>query len=313
MKLIGNREDYGRFRITQIAIGKYKRDTPENIEVLLPAPAHLLQDEHGKRLRLVPRAISDLVVETNQPEGITHLLALRESGAETKLESLSGWISQSDLRRVLRSDANLEELKIVKPDEVYERESRLGMSMDSQRKRTRDGFLYQQQLIRMQPKTGFVVDIGLSTEKNEQTLISDSEVQEKLFSKKTSGWLIIGGDQRAAYFRVIKTTEPPDAQTVTAGNLVYLATPAYFSTAWKPSARFAPLDQPITAAISRPEAIGGWRLNTGDAQGDQKGLRFCVPAGSVFFYDQQVPVPQWLTRIRSRIGYGITYTGDWKE
>jgi CRISPR-associated protein Cmr3 len=319
VQLIGNRENYGRFRITQIGIGKYDPTTPEKVELLLPTPAHILQDEHKKRLQLVPKAISDLMIDTNQPDGITHVLALQERDVETKLEPLSGWLSQTSLQETLHPNAKLDILDVVKPEQIYEHESRLGIGIDSGTKRTRDGFLYQQQVIRMQKGFGFVVDIGLSTGPGEHTLVSDERVQEELFSQQTTGWLTIGGEQRTAYFRIVKDSTSSD--TAQSGNdsagakqsLVYLATPAYFSTAWKPSAQFEFLDRPITAAVVRPQAIGGWKLNPGDAKGDQKGLRFCVPAGSVFFYNREVSISRPLTEYGEQIGYGITYTGDWKE
>jgi hypothetical protein len=122
--------------------------------------------------------------------------------------------------------------------------------------------------------------------------------------------MILGGEQRTAHFRVLSTPEKRK-QGVNERSLLYLATPAMFDTGWKPSRRFAPLDAPLTAAINHYESIGGWRLNSSNAGGEQKVMHRCVPAGSVYFFDKQLICPHALTDYGMEIGYGINYEGEW--
>ncbi|HZR43957.1 MAG TPA: type III-B CRISPR module-associated Cmr3 family protein, partial [Ktedonobacteraceae bacterium] len=141
------------------------------------------------------------------------------------------------------------------------------------------------------------------------TPLRDEQLQQELHLP-ASGWMTIGGEQRTAYFRVLSTPEKP-VQATRGRSLLYLATPAVFDAGWRPSAHFAPLDAPLTAAVNRYESIGGWKLNADDAGGEQKVMYRCVPAGSVYFFDAQVTLPQALTDYGMEIGYGITHEGEW--
>ena len=123
--------------------------------------------------------------------------------------------------------------------------------------------------------------------------------------------MILGGEQRTAHFRVLPTTSESVTRPARERTLLYLATPASFKAGWKPSPQFAPLDAPITAAINRYDSIGGWKQNPGDAGGENKVMRRCVPAGSVYFFNENVTLNQPLTDDGMEIGYGITYEGEW--
>jgi CRISPR type III-B/RAMP module-associated protein Cmr3 len=157
---------------------------------------------------------------------------------------------------------------------------------------------------------GFVVDIILTPPSPDDAPLSDTQVQQELHLPDT-GWMTLGGEQRAAHFRVLSTPQTPARPLSREHALLYLATPATFDTGWKPSSKFAPLDAPLTAAITRYESIGGWKLNPGDAKGENKAMHRCVPAGSVYFYDKRVTPPQAMTDYGMEIGYGITVEGEW--
>ncbi len=123
--------------------------------------------------------------------------------------------------------------------------------------------------------------------------------------------MTLGGEQRAAHFRVLSFAPKRTMGASRERTLLYLATPASFETGWRPSPRFAPLNEPITAAINRYDPIGGRKLNPGDARGENKVMHRCVPAGSVYFFDTSVTLHQPLTDFGMEIGYGITYEGEW--
>jgi CRISPR-associated protein Cmr3 len=159
---------------------------------------------------------------------------------------------------------------------------------------------------------GFVIDIRLSEEGNPGKFIDDSKTQKDL-GLPDAGWLTLGGEQRAAHFTVLGLTPQNgsiDAQQP--GKRVYLTTPAYFIKGWQPPVgSFIPEHKLIAAAVNNPVSIGGWQLNPNDAGGKSKTTRRCVPAGSVYFFDEPVTVRQPLTQYGWQIGYGIAYTGGY--
>ena len=311
VKLIGDRDGYGRFRITSIALGYRKKE--DDIELLYPAPAHLLTNDNS-RFRLLPDC-PDRVISSNMPKGMKYLYPhpCPPKEAEGKLEPIDGWLTETSLQKALSTQAELSELEVVPRGTIFKYEFRLGIGMENASKTTRDSMLYSTQMIRMQPKYGFVVDIALTDETDTEMLISDDMVQSKLKLPK-QGWATLGGEQRAARFAVI--TKPSSQQDIISqhkgrGSLLYLATPAAFGGGWRPKQWPANLPEPIAAAIPRYQPIGGWKLNPENSGGSNKCMRRCVPAGSVYFLDQSVDIPATFTDYGKEIGYGITVRGEW--
>jgi CRISPR-associated protein Cmr3 len=313
-KRIGDRDGYGRFRMTGIALGRYDKDDSKTVGRLLPPPAHIMKSD--KRLvRLRPDEKKS--IRSNLPAGIDHYLVptvTLDDGED--LEPIKGWLPETSLRRTL-FPGDLKDIEIVRNHDIYQEESRLGIGVQSSTKATAEGYLYQMQMIRMNHlmdhkyRYGFVVDITLRPEKPGQPPLNDDEIQKELHLD-SSGWMTLGGEQRTAHFRVLPSPILEQTARSAGGRpLLYLATPASFQTGWKPSQQFAPLDAPITAAINRYDSIGGWLLSEGGARGENKAMRRCVPAGSVYFYDKKVTPDQSLTDNGMEIGYGIIYEGEW--
>ena len=326
VKLIGSRATYGRFRITGLTLARRNLDT-RNIERLFPAPAHLIwvtfEGEQNKTIvRLRPEDKHD--IQSNLPHSMQILLPeLGDRQTEGKSEPLNCWLTSRGLKSALRQPQKLEldDKDIVVASKIYEKESRLGIGMQNATKVTREGYLYQVQMIRMQPGYGLVVDIQLSETSEggskgtpySEKLIENSRVQEEL-KLPEEGWLTLGGEQRAAHFEVLKASsiaEENSLENMKAGRLLYLATPAYFKGGWQPEDKSILPDNPISAAINRYLPIGGWYLNPGNAGGESKYTRRCVPAGSIYFFERSVTVTQPLTEYGWQIGYGIAYAGVW--
>ncbi len=308
VKLIGNRDGYGRFRITNISIGHRKQDSKEDdIELLYPVPSHLLKDEQGF-FRLKPEEM--IGVSSNMPPGMLYLKPERKT--QGKLTPVEGWLTEANLWLALNAKEELAQLEVVKKGEIFEYESRVGIGMENATKVTREGMFYSMQMVRMLPSYGFVVDVRLADETHPDTFIPDLKTQETLHLHK-QGWATIGGEQRAASFRVIGTSTPLPHNTKHEGNgtVLYLATPASFENGWQPEQWPAPLPMPIAAAIPRYQPIGGWKLRPEDSGGSNKRMRRCVPAGSLYFFNTFVDVPRTLTDQDLEIGYGITVTGEW--
>jgi CRISPR-associated protein Cmr3 len=308
-KRIGDRKGYGRFRLTGITLGRYKKGHNEVVERLFPPPAHIMKSSKDKRLvRLLPIEKS---IRSNLPAGVHQYLTPTEKLDDEDLKPIEGWLTELSLKQALTL-RELTDIEVVRQSDIYREESRLGTGIQRGTKAVEEGYLYQMQMIRMNHQTnhdytyGFVVDVTLSPEHGQQAL-SDQETQQELHLP-SSGWMIVGGEQRAAHFRVLPPALEQAARLTGGRPLLYLATPASFRAGWRPS---PPYDAPVTAAINRYESIGGWLLSEGGAQGENKVMRRCVPAGSVYFYDKKVPARQSLTDNGMEIGYGITCEGEW--
>lgn len=310
-KLIGSRgSGYGRFRITGLAIGKRKDDG--TVERLFRPPSHLvtLKDaqQNEKFLLLQPQKMKN--VTSDMGKELYYLLSKHEE--EEKREPF--WLTESGLMKVLHPDMRLTEDEIMPEQDIFTYESRLGIGMNNATKTTREGFLYQTQVIRMRPGFGFTIDVRLRKPDINpdipylESFIDDTQTQQEL-QLPDQGWLILGGERRTARFEVlpsVASTPEPKKQ----GRLLYLATPAAFDGGWQPK---SPFDSPCAATIHHYQSIGGWELDPANSGGNNKIMRRCVPAGSVYFFEQAVTVTQPLTDHGIEIGYGITYTGEWQQ
>jgi CRISPR-associated protein Cmr3 len=318
--LIGNSAgNYGRFRITCLALGRRRGD--KTVERLFPVPSHLVvvEDPQGNKqqLRLKPQEEMKGLKKSDLPVGLHYLLPERE--IKGKRKPLEGWLTETGLSKALRRPEALTKDEIVFIKDIYRREPRLGIAMNNSAKTTKEGFLYQTQVIRMQPGYGFVIDIRLRKPSISagmpyfESLIDDDQTQKELHLPN-EGWIILGGERRTACFEILVSSiedQKNQIEQVAQGKLFYLATPAAFDGGWQPKNLWAaPLIPPIAAAILRYHMIGGWALNPGDSGGKNKTMRRCVPAGSVYFFDQPVSVMQPLTDYGMEIGYGITYAGE---
>ncbi len=311
--LIGSRgSGYGRFRITGLALGRRKVDG--TVERLFSSPAHLLKVEDGrgdKQLMLLkPKKRAGVTSDLGKDE----YYLFPEYKGEEKPEPFEDWLTESGLEKILRASTQLTENESVREEDMFRYESRLGIGMDNAKKTTREGYLYSMRVIRMQPDYGFVIDIRLSKPGISpdipylESLMDDAQTQEKL-PLPEKGWLMLGGERRTARFEIMPSPANGSEQ-VKQGNLLYLATPAAFGDGWLPGQSLA---SPIAAAIDRYQPIGGWELNLGNSGGNNKIMRRCIPAGSVYFFEQEVSVTQPLTDYGMEIGYGIAYTGEWQQ
>jgi CRISPR-associated protein Cmr3 len=171
----------------------------------------------------------------------------------------------------------------------------------------------------MKPGYGFVIDIrvsqslqnGAANAPHIEVLEDDTQTQLQL-RLPDFGWITLGGERRAARFEVLTSAdlvEQGAIEQASKGNLMYLATPAAFTNGWQ-SGQWPTSVPPIAAALNRFQLIGGWSLRPGDSGGENKSIRRCVPAGSIYFFDTSVSITQPLTEYGWQIGYGITYAGE---
>lgn len=315
VNLIGNRETYARFRVTGISLGCRTNMANNSVERLFPAPVHILQNENDEKtqVRLVLKAREAEGVLTNLPDGMNLLYPESISRDADKLEPIKGWLTESQLKKALNPGPQTTPgqalISVTHDKEIYTRESRLGIGMNNKTKATQEGLLYQVEMIRMNLGYGFVVDIALASEQDENTLIDDKETRE-LLHLPDYGFMTIGGERRAARFEIITSSEPSQLEKGRQGNILYLATPAALNYGWQPKNwQNKGLETPIAVAIERYQPIGGWSLIPGSNGGNDKPLRRCVPAGTVYFFQHNIHIPSSLTDYGQQIGYGIAYAG----
>jgi CRISPR-associated protein Cmr3 len=322
--LIGDQERYGRFSITGIALGRRTKDaaSTSSVERLFPVPAHFLTEESGEKqfVRLLPRP-HDADAASNLPD--TMQLLYPDRTVQSKLEPLRGWLTERSLLKVLRGQEAIELSEVIDPATVYIHELRQGIGIHNQSKTTAEGQFYQSRMIRMNHRSedpclyGFVVDIRLLQTTTQSTTVPDQfvadELTQHLLRLPDQGWMILGGERRAARFEVIvpSPNAPASPEQRPAGNLLYLATPAAFAHGWRPQTW--PTQEPIAVAMERYQPIGGWQLNPEHNAGRSKTLRRCIPAGSIYFFNSSIPKLYPFTDYGSQIGYGITYSGDFAQ
>jgi CRISPR-associated protein Cmr3 len=322
--LIGNQEHYGRFCITGSAPGRRRAEagagTP--VERLFPMPAHLWRAEEGERRQVRLKPAPATHVTTNLPDDM-HLLS-PERPTSSRLEAMQGWLTETGLWAALHEQGEIAAEDIVASNELYVNEMRIGIGIDGATKTTAEGMLFQAHMIRMNADPGarfvygFVVDIRLlaampiSGINSTRQFIADEQTQH-LLRLPASGWLLLGGERRAAYFEVV--APPPidhDSKQTGMGNLLYFATPAALARGWQPAVWSAPLSRPVAIATERYQSIGGWQLTPGSNGGRSKTTRRCIPAGSVYFFRPPSQMPPFLTDYGWQIGYGIVHTGDYR-
>lgn len=307
---IGNSSSYGRFRITDIALAHRIGTT---IDPLYPVPAHILMEEKTERLFLLKPDDGGSTI-SNMPPHMRYLVI--EGKPKYKLEDAHGWLTSHDLDTAInaKTSTQLEDITVVKESDVFEREFRVGIGIDSSRKAVEEGLLYSMQMLRMkkayrssEESYGFLIEMYIA---QENALAEEKDDTQRIYDAlKEGGWATMGGERRAVGFQAFDTPAPRVSSLD--GNLLYLATPAVFSDGWKPDGSLASL---IAAAVPRYEPIGGWRLDPGSSGGGgAKEMHRCVPAGSVYFFNNTIAVPPAIGEAKTtQIGYGITRTGVWK-
>ncbi len=324
--LIGDRKQYGRFRITGMTLGRYKKgETPDvRVEQIFPMPSHILQEDDGEKRQVrLNLNQSQGEIYTNLPKGMQLLYPDQDkANLQGKLELMRGWLTENGLYTALWTNEDIAKEDVISSSDIYVTESRMGIGMNNATKTTQEGQLYQVQKIRMNPHVdpdyiyGFIIDVRLAQISNSGTkvtgleqFIDDTETQNELHLP-SNGWVTLGGERRAAHFTVISSQVSQNIAK-RQGTLLYFATPAILKGGWRPGEWPSPLVPPIAASISRYQSIGGWLLTPGSGGGENKTMYRCVPAGSIYFFDHTVTVPQFLTDYCYEIGYGITYAGDW--
>ena len=181
------------------------------------------------------------------------------------------WVAEEELIKYLRGET----AEAVKAETLFMTEPHIGIGIESSRKTTRDGALYEVEFIR--PLTG----VGLSVE------------MQGYSGWPINGTLALGGESRMGFYSVQPALTPllNSGHKITGTFKVYFATPACFELGWQPknwNQFFEGQVKLISAALTGFDSVGGFDY----ALRQHKPARRYVPAGSVYYFetDQEVSI-----------------------
>ncbi len=184
-------------------------------------------------------------------------------------------------------------------DRIYDWFVRSGIVIDSNTMTVDDdaGVLFTQELLEIKDGYGFYAEL-----EGDASLLAAIDSEPHPFP--------FGGDLRTATIQRVKCFEWPQTEANTGQVFALLTSPAFFSG---DNPALPACEGLVAAAVGGNYAISGWDL----ARGGPKPVRFGVPAGSVFFFDNGIPEqftkpPASLCANEdARIGWGTYLKGSW--
>jgi len=264
-----------------------------------PAPADAARQ--GQQLKALVPSGKPEDVECNSP---TPLLLWPE-GEPEKGEGPGDWLTERALLEYLDGQPT----NAVVAEELFVRESRLGIARDEAKHTAKEGRLYEVEFVRPKKDFGPDVRVGLTVE---------VEGLDGLDQWPKCGWMRMGGEGRAGYFEQIAPQswhQPPSP--LPRRFKVYFATPTCFQAGWRPTTWEAFFEGQVSlqaAAVPRYQSLGGFDL----ADNRHKAALRYVPAGSVYFFEctgeaklRATLVQQAITDYGAEIGFGQILIGRW--
>jgi CRISPR/Cas system CMR-associated protein Cmr3 (group 5 of RAMP superfamily) len=213
----------------------------------------------------------------------------------------------------LRSDGQPQAQHLVKQEDLWQEEPRIGVCIDPERNAAKEHYLYGSSFLRTNGGVGFVV---------EMTSDRDDLRDQVCRVARKQPWLRFGGEGRVAYVRVLDEGETVAARSQTgkwppgSGRFfTYLATPGLFKGGrWFPRT-FDGAARLVSAVVGSPVAVPGWDV----AHNLPLKTRYAVSAGAVYFWeiqDKNLPPPHGTSLSDDpddqQAGWGICLTGEWK-
>jgi CRISPR-associated protein Cmr3 len=229
-----------------------------------PADAFSIPDfDPGKPRRIRPASPPQKLpagMRTNLPEAVSQHLGLQDPLLKGDSHL---WVTEENLIRYLSGEA----VESVRAETLFVKDPRIGIGIESNRKTTRDGALYEVEFI--QPEKG----VGVLVEMQGYSDWPDC------------GVLRLGGESRGAFFSQQPQLAPlPQfTQELRRPFKVYFATPACFSAGWLPENWDKYFDGKVeleAVATTGFESVGGFDY----ARQQHKPARRYIPAGSVYYF-----------------------------
>ena len=275
-----------------------KREPDGTLQRYFPRPADSYWD--GKEYVSL-RPESQAGIASNLPEGL-QLLCPRDKKPQAKIDTLQNWWSETDLQKYLT------EKQVSMSDRspaIFASESRIGIHLQSDIRRPRDGFIYEIEYARLTDGFGLIVEVEGLLESHQWP---------------TEGMVRFGGDSRAARFSQVPAEFSFPTPVSDGGKTkLYFATPTYFKKGWKPESWQDFFDgnvEPVAAAMEKPFVLGGIDLAKAEKGNDDihKPSRRYVPAGSVYFFEDEIKLKEGVHAVSddgANLGFGQIIFGRW--
>ena len=257
-QIIGSATDMGGLRLHGAFLAT--RDSQGKIARYYPLPLDTFASTTPRRL--APKRSSTVVTDLGAD---WRPLQPIDEGQDDKPEDGDFWLDEANFAAYTDGQPIPE---AVRGDMLYSFEERTGLGMDHGKRANLDGRFYRASFVRPAEEVGLLIG---------------AEYREALFNEP-SGQIAVGGEARMGTYSVVSYT--PTVSTLTDNVKLVLLTPAYFSAGWQPVggewSRWLGKDAKlVSAAIGKPRAFSGWDM----VKKYPKPLRYFVPAGSVFYFE----------------------------
>lgn len=263
---LGTPTEPGDFRVTWVSLALANKDA----HPVMPLPADLAAfSDPDKVVRLQP----DQRPAGSAASGELPLTAFLRMDKQIKPEG-GRWLDDAGIAAHLSGTMPQDTLKT---SDLFKRENRLGIALNSESRTAENGALYTTEAISFCDGAGFLVGIA-----------GDHGQLPK------EGLLRLGGDGKGARYRRVDF-DPPATPDIKAGGRfrLILATPGIFSGGWLPERVSKQADgshrligdgftaRLVCASVARHDVISGWDL----ANWQPKTAQRVAPAGSVYWFD----------------------------
>jgi CRISPR-associated protein Cmr3 len=278
---LGSYCEPGNFKLVWLSLAKYIPDEDKYFVVTaLPADVSVYEDgnkqTHYKYLKLVD--IKPNLIQLDTSFNKVPILQLVE-----RPKVRSGFMQ--GLEQYLNCD---EKLTLVNQTDICTRENRVGIAMNSDLRRVEKGKLYMSEYLRYKENFGYLVGI-LGACSPEYSIPKDSIPE--------SGFLRLGGDGKATYYKEINDFEVPTAKyedIITQKSFkVVLSSEGTFENGWIPDVMKYKDDEKsyyiehegltaklVSVVLKKFDHISGWDM----LKQRPKDLIRVVPRGSVYFF-----------------------------
>ncbi len=264
---VGTRDDLRGFKVRGTFVAECK---DRKMEVYLPVPANAAPNKDKGWVCLKPDLPRSGVQSSSQ---LPQLLWPEETEA-VKHHGFGDWLSLTEWGDFWNGNA----VKGKATHDLFIREPRFGIELNSKKRTVEEGQLYEAEFIRPEKNVGLLV-----------------EAEGFTLAGWKDGFLRLGGEAHAATYETVDNLSWPILPNPLPKRFaVCFITPTFFKGGWQPEngdwSRF--FDGAVTlvsAAFGRYQSLGGFdwakfRRSRKDAEAHKPAKRY-LPAGAVYFFE----------------------------
>lgn len=267
---LGSLAEPGNFRIAVMCVCKAENG---EFKLVFPLPADLVifSTDQGLVVRQINPELAPACVDCQRD--LPEIPVLRSSNAKP---AGGYWLTEDGFRSYLNGKKP-QSGNLLKESDLWKKDMRIGLALDANKRTAEEGKLYSAEVVSFLDNVGFLIGIDGA----------DSLLKEP-------GDLILGGDMRAANFKIADICMPQvELATIEKSKKfkLLLTSPAIFANGWLPDhvekvdgTYFLKTDKfsarLVCASIKGHETVSGWNL----AEGKPKDAVRTVPTGSIYWF-----------------------------